>query len=107
MFLKDETRQPPKKNLRLATSQNATGPYGPPSAPITGNYWAEGPTAVKIGATWFVYFDRYTEHRYGLVTSQDLKNWQDESDRVNFPKDHRHGSVLRAPNRILEGLLAE
>jgi hypothetical protein len=107
MVLKDETRTPPKKNLRLATSQSATGPYSPASPPITGNYWAEGPAALKLGGTWFVYFDRYTEHRYGLVTSKDLKTWTDETDKVKFPKDHRHGSVLRAPKVILEGLLAE
>lgn len=106
MFIKDETRQPPAKNLRLATAARAEGPYSAPSAPITGNYWAEGPTAIKLGDTWFVYFDRYTEHRYGLVTSKDLKNWTDESDKVKFPKDHRHGSVLRVSKEVLDKLRA-
>jgi hypothetical protein len=27
-----------------------------PSLPITGDVWAEGPTAITIGDTWFVYF---------------------------------------------------
>ncbi|WCJ58433.1 glycoside hydrolase family 43 protein [Fontisphaera persica] len=107
MILKDETRHPPAKNLRVAFSERATGPYGPASAPITGNYWAEGPTVIKIGGKWFVYFDRYTEHRYGLVTSTDLQTWTDESDKVRFPKDHRHGTVLRVPRAVLERLQAE
>jgi len=49
MFLKDETRHPPAKNLRVTTATSPAGPYGPPSAPITGKYWAEGPTAIQLG----------------------------------------------------------
>ena len=105
MFLKDETRHPPAKNLRVTTATAPAGPYGPPSAPITGKYWAEGPTAIQLGDKWFVYFDRYTEHRYGLVTSTDLVHWDDESDKVRFPTDHRHGSVLRVSREVLEGLI--
>jgi beta-xylosidase len=107
MILKDETRNPPKKNLRLAMADRPEGPYGPAGEPFTGKFWAEGPTAIKLGDTWMVYFDRYTEHRYGVATSKDLKTWTDESDKVKFPKDHRHGSVLRVPKKILDGLLAQ
>lgn len=107
MIIKDETRQPPAKNLRVAFSDKAAGPYGTPSGPITGKYWAEGPTAVKIGGKWFVYFDRYTDHRYGVVTTADWKTWTEESDKVSFPKDHRHGTVLRVPHAVLEKLQAE
>jgi hypothetical protein len=103
LILKDETRNPPAKNLRVAFGPSALGPFGPPSAPITGKFWAEGPTAIKIGDRWHVYFDRYTEHRYGLVTSPDLQSgWEDESDRVSFPKDFRHGTALRVPRRLVE-----
>lgn len=105
MFLKDETRHPPAKNLRLATAAAPAGPYGPASAPITGKYWAEGPSAIKLGDTWFVYFDRYTEGRYGLVTSKDLVHWNDQSDKVRFPPDHRHGSVLRVSREVLDGIM--
>ncbi len=106
LFLKDETRHPPAKNLRIAFARAPLGPFGPPSKPITGAYWAEGPTAIRRGETWFVYFDRYTEHRYGLITSTDLEHWTDESDKVHFPKDFRHGSVLRVPPSVLAGLRA-
>lgn len=103
LILKDETRNPPAKNLRVAFGPSALGPFGPPSAPITGKFWAEGPTAIRIGDRWHVYFDRYTEHRYGLVTSPDLQSdWKDESARVAFPKDFRHGTVLRVPRRLVE-----
>ncbi|MVM30543.1 family 43 glycosylhydrolase [Spirosoma sp. HMF4905] len=94
MFLKDETRTPPQKNLRLAFSNSLTGPYSKAGSPITGKYWAEGPTVAKLIDLWIVYFDKYTEHTYGAVTSTDLKTWTDVSDKVSFPKGTRHGTVL-------------
>jgi hypothetical protein len=42
MFLKDETRTPPQKNIRLAFSNALTGPYTKAGTPITGNYWLRG-----------------------------------------------------------------
>jgi len=105
MFLKDETRNPPQKNIRLATATSAEGPYSKPSEAITGQYWAEGPTAIKIGDTWFVYFDKYRKHNYGVVISKDLKSWRDISDKLEFPKGSRHGTVLAVSNRVLEELL--
>ena len=104
MFLKDETREPAQKNLRVAYADELTGPYGPPSAPITGKYWAEGPTAIQLGAQWLVYFDKYTEHKYGAVASNDLKTWTDVSDRIQFPKGTRHGTVLRITKKELAEL---
>src|SRR5687768_6879408 len=94
MFLKDETRYPPQKNIRVATSAKLTEGYSKPSVPITGNYWAEGPTAIKIGDQWIVYFDKYTNHKYGAVASTDLINWTDVSDKIEMPKGIRHGTVF-------------
>ena len=107
MFLKDETNQPftPQKNIRWTVSDRAEGPYRPVSAPITGNYWCEGPSALKMGGTWVVYFDRYRENRYGAVVSHDLMEWKDISDRVSFPANARHGAVLRVSREFLAGLL--
>lgn len=104
MFLKDETREPAQKNLRVAFADQATGPYGAPSAPITGKYWAEGPTAIQLGSKWLVYFDKYTEHKYGAVTSTDLEHWTDISDQVQFPQGARHGTVLRITRQELAQL---
>jgi hypothetical protein len=107
MFLKDETNLPfkPQKNIRMAFASSPEGPYGPPSGPITGDYWCEGPSAIKIDSTWFVYFDRYREGRYGAVISKDLTHWQDISDKVRFPAGARHGTVLRVREEILANLL--
>ena len=94
MFLKNETRSPAEKNIRVAFSKKLSKPFGKPGAPITGNYWAEGPTAIKIGDQWIVYFDKYTSHAYGAVASTDLKNWTDISDKLSFPKGIRHGTIF-------------
>jgi len=105
MFLKDETREPAQKNLKVAISDKLTGPYGVASTPITGQYWAEGPTAVHLGDKWLVYFDKYTQHKYGAIQSTDLKNWTDISDQVQFPAGARHGTVLRITKKELAPLM--
>ncbi|MBX3424723.1 MAG: glycoside hydrolase family 43 protein [Pirellulales bacterium] len=106
MILKDETDRPrpAEKNLRVAWADKAAGPYGKASPPITGKYWAEGPTAVRIGDKWFVYFDKYTEHKYGVVTSPDLEQWSDESDKLQMPAGVRHGTAFWAPRDVVEKL---
>jgi hypothetical protein len=106
MFLKDETKVPVQKNLKVAYSNKLTGPYTKASDPITGNYWAEGPTAVKIDGQWMVYFDKYTQKKYGAV-KQTANGWEDVSDNVSFPQGTRHGTVLEVPKSTLLQLLKE
>lgn len=105
MFLKDETRYPPQKNIRMATSATLTGGYGPPSAPITGNYWAEGPTALRMNNQWIIYFDKYRDHKYGAVVSSDRKQWTDVSDSIEMPAGMRHGTIFSVSAKELEKLL--
>lgn len=103
MFLKDETKVPVQKNLKIATSKNIEGPYTKASAPITGNYWAEGPTATQINGEWVVYFDKYTQKKYGAV-KQTSKGWEDISEQVSFPKGTRHGSVIKVSADVVAAL---
>ncbi len=104
MFLKDETRLPPEKNIKIATSKKLHKKYSAPSAPITGNYWAEGPTSLLIGNRRVVYFDKYRDHVYGAVESTDLKNWKEVSDQIVLPKGIRHGSIFSISAGELEAL---
>lgn len=94
MFLKDETKNPVQKNIRVATSKKLEKRWSGPSTPITGSYWAEGPTALFVKDRWIVYFDKYREHKYGAVSSSDLRSWTDISEQVSFPKGTRHGTVF-------------
>jgi hypothetical protein len=105
MFVKDETRTPPQKNIRVTTSESLFGPYSSPSGPITGNYWAEGPTSVKIGDYTYVYFDKYTEGKMGAVRSKNLTEWEDISGMVTFPDGMRHGTIISVNEKIINSLL--
>ncbi|KKN13127.1 hypothetical protein LCGC14_1009500 [marine sediment metagenome] len=104
MFLKDETIEPEQKNIKIAYSDSLEGPYGLAGDAITGKYWAEGPTAIQINGKWVVYFDKYTNHEYGAVTSGDLKNWTDISDKIHFPEGVRHGTVFKITKSLLDSL---
>jgi hypothetical protein len=107
MFLKDESNKPfaPEKNIKIAYAHRASGPYSNASEPITGDYWAEGPSAIKIDDSWHVYFDRYREKVYGLITSTDLIHWKDHTDQLNMPEGTKHGTVFRVSDAILKDLL--
>ena len=95
MFLKDETIKPvAQKNIRMATSKKLASGFSNPSAPITGNYWAEGPTVVKVNGEWVVYFDKYRDHKYGAISSKDLKQWKDVSEKISLPAGIRHGTIF-------------
>ena len=107
LFVKDETDQPhtPRKNIRMATATSLTGPWSPASPPITGAFWAEGPSALEIDGVWHVYFDRYMDGKYGVVVSQDLTHWTDVSDRLSMPPGARHGTVFEVDAGVAEALL--
>lgn len=106
LIVKDETRNPPKKHLRMATSDSIEGPFTNLSPPFTRD-WVEGPSAIKIGDEFLVYFDAYTNHRYEALRSRDLKTWEDISSKISFPQGTRHGTALSVPGSVVEKLLAQ
>ncbi len=104
LILKDETKNPVKKNLRLAVGDSAEGPFGPASPAISTN-WVEGPTAVEIGGEYYIYFDHYTDpHYYGAIKSKDMKEWQDISTTLSFPRGIRHGTVSWVPESVVQAI---
>lgn len=107
MVLKDETNKPfpVQKNIRLAFSDQAEGPWSEPTVPITGDYWAEGPTALKIDGSWHIYFDKYRQDQYGVVVSKDLEDWDDRSEELKVPEAMRHGTAFRVSEEVMERLL--
>ena len=68
-----------------------------PGRPAISTNWVEGPSAIKIGGEYYIYFDHYGNPKYyGAIKSTDMKTWQDISPTVSFPKGIRHGTVLRS-----------
>jgi beta-xylosidase len=104
MILKDETKVPVQKNLKLAFARKAEGPYGPASEPITES-WVEGPTLLKIRGAWHLYYDQYTRHQMGGRVSRDLKKWNQMTALLSFPAGARHGTVLEISREDYERLL--
>ena len=72
LIMKDETFFPQRRNLRVASSQRATGPYGPASPAFTG-LDTEGPSVLHTGGYWYVYYDEYTRGHYGAVRTQRFR----------------------------------
>ncbi len=106
MVVKNETLKPPAKYLFLTSAPALDGPWSPPGPSISGPEWAEGASPIRIGEFWHIYFDKYRQKRYGAIRSQNLRNWEDITDKVVFPEGARHGTVFRAPREVVERLRA-
>jgi hypothetical protein len=90
----------------LGLADHPDGPLGKPCEPFTRD-WVEGPSPIKIKDEYLVYFDRYAQpHDYSAVRLKDLMRWEDCSNEMWFPKDQRHGTVLKIPHTIARLLLA-
>jgi hypothetical protein len=104
MFLKDETLRPaPKKNIRIAFAEKAIGPYSHATPPFSPD-WVEGPTAMKIGDYWYVYYDAYRRHQYEGARSRDLNKWEPITEKLSFPDGARHGTIFTVPDEIIAEL---
>lgn len=110
LLIKDETRNPPRKYLQLASAAGVQGPFGKPGAPFTPiGKWVEGPTALQVGEYAVVYYDAYMTKHYGALRSRDLVHWEDVTDRMRFPDEGtpqrmRHGTAFAVPAALLKTL---
>jgi hypothetical protein len=103
MIVKDEADG--QKNLRAVRSDLLFGPGAwtqSPSAPLTGNYAAEGPSFLERDGELYVYFDKYGEGAYGALEAtvdsslDEPSSWKDISAEVFFP-GVRHGTPIEVP----------
>ncbi|MBI4326613.1 MAG: glycoside hydrolase family 43 protein [Chloroflexi bacterium] len=104
LIVKDETKVPVRKHLRIALADRAEGHFSQAGPPISGD-WVEGPSAIRMGDEFYIYFDHYARPQYyGAVKSRDLEHWQDISDSVSFPEGIRHGTVLKVAETIVQNM---
>ncbi len=107
MFVKDERKEPLRKVIQWCEATLTPTPrFGPLSEPIT-PAWSEGPTAIAVDGEMRVFFDRYTDKRWGAVASNDGKVWRDVSDRITIPAGANHGTMIAAERSLLDKLAAE
>jgi hypothetical protein len=98
LVMKDNTR--PNRNIKVAFSNNALGPYTPASAPFTPAF-TEGPSVAKAGNKWFIYYDSYREKKYGAMQTADFKTFTDISGEISVPAGHKHGTIFMASKQTL------
>jgi alpha-L-fucosidase len=99
---KDNTRR--QLNLRVAFSDGPRGPWRDVSQPFTPQF-TEGPSVLRLGDRWLIYFDAYRANSYGAVETNDFKSFADISDKVSFPPGHKHGTAFLATRADLDRLL--
>lgn len=103
MALKDERGG--AKNISIATSNSAQGPWTTNNAVVVGpgsgieNNAVEGPSLIKIGDTWHLYYDAYGAGYLGVATSTDLVTWVNRTSQSVQPAgpNAHHGTVFAAP----------
>jgi hypothetical protein len=101
LVFKDNTR--PERNILAAFATSPTGPYGNPTQRFT-EMFTEGPSVVKAGNQWLIYFDSYRNKTYNAVATNDFQTFVDVSDQISIPQGHKHGTLFKAPARLLENL---
>jgi hypothetical protein len=92
--IKDERLKPEMKRLRFATAPDPAGPWSTLGEP-TAQSWIEGPSMLRIGKHWIIYYDRYRLRKMGALKTRDFQSFTEISDQLSFPDDHRHGTVVR------------
>ncbi len=103
LVLKDERRG--RKNLHICTAPAPDGPWGPPSKPLPKpGRMVEGPSGLKVGDGYLIYFDVYSDDKYGAVCSRDLRTWQDVTAKVDFPPGIRHATMIEVAPSVLAPL---
>jgi hypothetical protein len=102
LVLKDNSRN--KMSLRVAFAESALGPWRDVSSPFTEPF-TEGPSVLKVGDDFLIYFDAYRKGIYCAAKTRDFKSFTDVTRQVSFPAGHKHGTALRIPKAVLNKLL--
>ncbi|MDR2674976.1 MAG: glycoside hydrolase family 43 protein [Opitutaceae bacterium] len=106
LVVKDETVRPPKKHLRIASGDHASGPFSVPPGPPVSRDWVEGPAIFRADGDYLLYFDVYREKHYGALRSRDLQTWEDVTAQISVPAGARHGTIIEVPRPLIESLIA-
>ncbi|MCH5312615.1 MAG: exo-alpha-sialidase, partial [Prevotella sp.] len=92
------------RNIKVAFAKTPYGPWSAASEPFTESF-TEGPsTALAADGYWYIYYDSYRRFIYAAHRTKDFKTFEDATDIVQFPKGHKHGTVFKASEEIVERL---
>ena len=97
MFWKDET----SKDIWIVESNSPRGPWGSRTLVYT-QINAEGPAPAKVGNEWYVLYDQYSSHTWGMSRSSNLTSWSTIS--CSLPSGARHGTIFKISEALLNSL---
>ena len=80
------------------------GPWKNVSGPFTEPF-TEGPSVVKVGDEWLIYFDSYRKKTYEAVSTKDFKNFSNADNRISIPEGHKHGTILEVKKSLVKKLV--
>jgi alpha-L-fucosidase len=101
LLLKDNTR--PQRNIRVGFGDTALGPWRDFSTKLTENF-TEGPSGLKIGDDWLIYYESYQAKHYNAMKTRDFKNFTDVTSEMTFPAGLKHGTAFVATKKDLDYL---
>jgi hypothetical protein len=67
--------------------------------------WVKGPSVLRIGGDWYLYYDCYGKRHFGAVRSNDLNNWTNITEKLCFPTNARQGTIIEIDKETLKNLL--
>jgi hypothetical protein len=102
LVLKDNTR--PERNLKIAFGKSPIGPWTNVSAKFSDKF-TEGPSVVKAGEDWLIYFDAYQDKSYQAVSTQDFKSFTAPDPSIRIPEGHKHGTIVQTNGKTIRRLL--
>lgn len=105
LIFKDERSKPvSRKDLRTAAGDSATGPWKEVSEAFS-RKGVEGPSVLKMGDAYVVYFDGFAGGGYGAMKTKDFIKWEEQSTKLVVPPGTKHGAALSVPGKVIENLL--
>ncbi len=99
---KDNTR--PERRLRVAFGDSPLGPWRDISPHLTEPF-TEGPSVLKVGPDWIVYYEAYRDRQYRALKTRDFRRFHNATAEMTFPAGLKHGTAFVASRRDLERLL--
>ena len=100
-----DNRKPGYSHIHVSFGTTPVGPWHDDSAPFTPE-WSEGPTWVRVGDDYLIYFDLYKQYRYGAVRTSDFETFVDITDSISVPPRHKHGTIIEVDEHYLRRLLS-
>jgi hypothetical protein len=103
MIYKDE--RPGHKRLHAVRAARFGEAWSAVTGPILDRDWVEGPSVLKVGDRWRLYFDCYSKGHYGAAESVDGIHWVDITAQLKMPEGARHGTAFPVTRDVLDRLL--